>query len=279
MAKTQDRAQRLAREGKSDQKIIHLRRSLFPVADEQDYAAPKYLNPDFPRLTRNKTISKSRTDTISFADMAKLERTSRTLVGGFSQEYWLLSSLLSQLKQDGYCPSDPVLFDKTIQSFSALMATQTSLTTGMTDFLLNKRQESFLSHISVPMSAPQKRELQMVSTTGNFLFDQELLEKTPEQVKEDTMISSNVSLSRLARSGFKDKRSSSEASSSGRSESYRSGSLYGKCSGSPSHGSSSKRFHGGRDRTPSSSKNGFQKLESCPCLVTIGGCLSLHWQV
>ena len=99
----------------------------------------------------------------------------------------------------------------------------------------------------------------MASATGNFLFDQLLLEKTSGQVKEDTMISSNVSLSRLARSGFKDKRSSSEASSLGRSESYRSGSLYGKRSGSPSHGSSSKCFRGGRGRTPSSSRKGFQK--------------------
>ena len=126
VAKTQDRAQRLVHEGKSAQKIIHLRRCLFPVANEQDYAAPKYLNPDFARLTRNKTISKSLAGTISFVDMEKLEGTSRTLVGGFSQEYWLLSSLLSQLKQDGYQPSDPVLFDKTIQSLSAPMATQTS---------------------------------------------------------------------------------------------------------------------------------------------------------
>ena len=168
--------------------------------------------------------------------------------------------MLSQLKQDGYHPSDPVLFDKTIQSLSFSMALQTSLTSGMTDFLVTKRRESFLSHVSVPMSGPQKRELQVASATGDFLFDQDLLEKTSGQVKEDTMISSNVSLSRLARSGFKVKRSSSEASTSGRSESYRSGSSsYGKRSGSQSQGSSSKHFSSGRGRTPSSSKKGFQK--------------------
>ena len=128
VTKTQERAHQLAREGKSAQKVISLRRRLFPVADEQDYAAPKWLNPDFARLTRIKTIPKLCAGAISFADMEKLERASRTLVGGFSQEYWLVSSLLSQLKQDGYRPSDPVLFDKTIQSLSASMALQTSLT-------------------------------------------------------------------------------------------------------------------------------------------------------
>ena len=74
------------------------------------------------------------------------------------------------------------------------MALQTSLASGMTDFVVSKRREYFLSHVSVPMSAPQKRELQVASATGDFLFDQELLEKTSGQVKEDTIIS-NVSLS------------------------------------------------------------------------------------
>ena len=152
-----------------------------------------------------------------------------------------------------------MVFNLPIQSLSASMALQTSLTSGVTDFLVTKRRESFLTHVSVPISGPQKRELQVASATGDFLFNQDLLEKTSGQVKEDTMISSNVSLSRLARSGFKDKQSSSEASTSGRSESYRSGSLYGKLSGSPSRGSSSKRFRGGRGRTPSSSKKGFHK--------------------
>ena len=50
-------------------------------------------------------------------------------------------------------------------------------------------------------------------------------------------------------------------------------------SGSPRRGNSSKCFRGGRGKTPSSSRKGFQKLESCPCPVSVGGCLSLHWQV
>ena len=72
VAKTQDRAQRLGCEGKSAQKVISLRRRLFPVADVLGYAAPKWLNPDFARLACNKTIPRSRAGTISFADMEKL---------------------------------------------------------------------------------------------------------------------------------------------------------------------------------------------------------------
>ena len=89
--------QRLACESKSVQKVIPLRRCSFPVADDPDYTAPRWLNPDFARLTRNRTIAKPREGSITFSDMERLERTSRTVVGGFSQSYWLLSSLLSQL--------------------------------------------------------------------------------------------------------------------------------------------------------------------------------------
>ena len=71
-----------------------------------------------------------------------------------------------------------------------------------------------MAHVSVPLSVPQKRELQAASGSGDFLFDQPLLEKTMGQVKEDSIISSNVSLPCLARSGMRGKRSSSEASSS-----------------------------------------------------------------
>ena len=125
-AKTQERAQQLACESKSVLKVIPLRGRAFPVADDPDYAAPLWLNPDFARLTCNHIITKSRAGSISFSDMEWLERISRTVVGGFSQSYWLLSSLLSQLKQDGCKLSEPALFDKTIQSLSSSMALQST---------------------------------------------------------------------------------------------------------------------------------------------------------
>ena len=63
---------------------LNLHRRAFPVADDPDYAAPRWLNPDFARLTQNRTIAKSRAGAISFSDMERLERASHTVVGGFS---------------------------------------------------------------------------------------------------------------------------------------------------------------------------------------------------
>ena len=70
-AKMQERAQKLAHESKPVQKVIPLRRRVFPVADDPDYAAPRWLNPDFARLTSNHVIVKSRTGSISFSDMGR----------------------------------------------------------------------------------------------------------------------------------------------------------------------------------------------------------------
>ena len=92
------------------------------------------------------------------------------------------------------------------------MALQTSLVSSITEFMVSKRRESFLAHVSVPLSVLQKRELQVAYGSGDFLFDQSLLEKTMGQVKEDSIISSNVTLSCLMRSGMRGKRSTSEAS-------------------------------------------------------------------
>ena len=54
-----------------------------------------------------------------------------------------------------------------------------------------------------------------------------------------------------------DKRSDSASAFSSRAESSRSGSSFGKRSGSPARGGWAKRFRGGRGRTPTSSEKGF----------------------
>ena len=65
-----------------------MRRRVFPAADDPDYAAPWWLNPDFARLTRNRVVAKSRAGSISFWEVESLERTYLTVVGGFSLPFY-----------------------------------------------------------------------------------------------------------------------------------------------------------------------------------------------
>ena len=257
VSQTQDRVAKPARESKPLHHILPLNRQLFSVADD----------PDFARLAGNKTIAKAHAGSMSFMDMEKIEKCSWTFLGGHSQSFWLLSALLSQLKQDGFQPSDPVLFDKTISSLSATLASQTSLAAGLADFVVTKRRESYLAHVCLPISAPQKRELFVAPGSDMSLFDQSLLEKVSGQVEEDS-ISSFLSLAKLAKSGSRGRSSAGGAAQGAGSFRYssplefsRPGPLgYGKRSASPACGSGAKRGRGGRGVSPSpNARKGFWK--------------------
>ena len=261
VAQTQDRAAKLARESRPLHRVLPLKRRVFPVADDPDYTTPRWLNPDFVRLAGNKTIAKARAGTMSFADIEKVEKCFRTFLGGHSQSFWLLSALLSQLKQDGFHPSDPVLFDKTILSLSATLAA------GLADFVVAKHHESYLAHVSLPLSALQKRELLVTPWSDMSLFDQSLLERVLGQVKEDSFISSSLSLAKLAKSGSRGRSSGGAAQGAGSScyssplkFSCPSPSGYGKRSTSPARGNRAKRGCSGRGVSPSpNTRKGFRK--------------------
>ena len=110
-----------------------------------------------------------------------------------------------QLKDDGYRPSDPALFDKNISSLSAALASQSMMAAGVTDFISSKCRESYLAHAACPIAESVKRELLVAPGTDSFLFDQPLLEKVVSQMKEDSLISSTSSLATLSKAAFWDR--------------------------------------------------------------------------
>ena len=140
-----ERASRLARESRPLHPVVPLRRKMFFVGDK-----PDYVNPDFARVSKHKNILKTRTSSVNLADLERIERGSRTILAGDSQCFWLLSSLMAQLKDDGYRPSDPALFDKNILSLSVALASQTMMAAGVTDFVASMRRESYLAHTACP---------------------------------------------------------------------------------------------------------------------------------
>ena len=47
---------------------------MFLVGDQPDYCAARFLNPDFSRISKLKTILKSRASSVTLADLEKLDR-------------------------------------------------------------------------------------------------------------------------------------------------------------------------------------------------------------
>ena len=189
----------MARESRPLHPVVPLRRRTFHVGDQPDYCAARFLNPDFSRISKQKTIFKSLSSSVSLSDLEKLDRASRSILAGESQSFWLLSSLLAQLRDEGYKPADPALFDKNISTLSAALASQTALFAWVSDFITSKRCESYLAHTSCPIAESVKRYLLVAPGSGSFLFNQPLLEKVVTTVKEDSVISSTASLASLSR--------------------------------------------------------------------------------
>ena len=235
---------------------------MFHIGDQPDYCAARFLNPDFSRISKNKNILKTYASSVSLADLEKLDRGARTILAGDSQCFWLLSSLLAQLRDEGYKPADPALFDKNISALSAALASQTTMAAGISDFITMKRRESYLAHASCPIAESVKRDLLVAPGSDSFLFNQPLLEKVVTSVKEDSIISSTASLASLSRAASHGHSgaSGSDRYSSPLDFSYPSPSGYRKRSASPARGSFPKRGRKGRGMTPSSGKGkGFQK--------------------
>ena len=143
---------------------------------------------------------------MTLSDLERLDQTSRSIIAGQSQSFWLLSALLAQLKDEGFKPADPNLFDQSITALSASLASQTSLTSAMSGFVTAKRRESYLAHASCPVGDSVKRKLLVAPGTESLLFNQPLLEKVVSNIKEDSLISSTASLASLSKAASRGRR-------------------------------------------------------------------------
>ena len=202
--------------------------------------------------------------------MDRMESVSRSFLEAILHSLWLMSGIISQLKQAGFSPRDPDLFYTNISSISASLSSQAQSAAALADFIQSKRRESHIGHTTLLLSQAQKRELLVSSGSASGLFNQGLLERVSNRVKEDSFISSSLSVAKMTRShAFGGGKSSSSSSSSAGSP-YQAGtsgyqsplfqrSASNKRSPSPDRGGGSKCFQGCRGRTPSKSRRGFWK--------------------
>ena len=134
-----------------------------------------------------------------------MERLFRCKLEATSSSLWMMSGILAMLKRDGFNPSTPGLFNTAIASVSASLAFQARTTASGSEFLRSKRRESLLAHSKVPIPEPQKRTLIVTPGSDSGLFDEPLLDSVAAQVKEDSLVSSSLAVSKAlsSRSGSK----------------------------------------------------------------------------
>ena len=172
-----DRAASLVWHSKPLSAILPKKVRKYAVADAQHFSTAQPLNPDFARLCGNKAVSNKRWGSVTFTEMQSLEGMSQASLEACSYSLWMMSGLLSQLKRDGFNPSDPTLFNTAISSVSVALSSQARSAAAVSSFLRSKRRESLLAHVTVSVSQVQKRELMVTSGSSEGLFDHGLLER------------------------------------------------------------------------------------------------------
>ena len=255
-----DYAANLARESRPLFKMLPSKHRSLSIGDAPDFCKQRFLIADYSRICRSKSVPRSRMASVSLADLERLNRATRMVLAGDSQCFLFLSSLLSQIKEDGYHPSNPSLFDKSISSLSAALAAQTGVAASVSEFIIAKRRESYLSHTSFTLPESLKRELLVAPAADSLLFNQPLLSTAIENMKEASLLSSTSSLASISKGALKSKPSGSQGAYKSPLDATRAGpSVFWKRSASP-YGRGAKRSRGGRGTTPSSTRGrGFRR--------------------
>ena len=255
-----DYAANLSRESRPLFRVLPSRRRAVSIGDDPDFCKQHFLNSDFARICRSRSVSKSRMASVSLADLERLDRVARMILAGDSQCYWFLSALLVQLKEDGYQPSNPSLFDKSISSLSSALATQTNASACLSEFVTTKRRESYLSHSSITLPESLKRDLLVALGTDSLLFNQPLLSAAIENMKEDSLLSSTSSLASISKAASKSKSQGGASKYTSPLDAPRPGTLGFRKRSSSLYRQGSKRGRGGRGAAPSSSRGrGFRR--------------------
>ena len=175
---------------------------------------------------------------------------------------WMMSGILAMLKRDGFNPSTPGLFNTATAAVLASLAFQAHTAALGSAFLCSKRRESLLEHSKVPIPEPQKRALIVTPGSVSGLFDEPLLDSVAAQVKEDSLVSSSLAVSKALSSRSSTKPLASSSSPLAGPSGYRPprpAQRSRKCSASSLRSGGRKRFKGGKGSAPSSKPSGFRK--------------------
>ena len=89
LASSSDRASHFARESRPLHRVVPLKRRTFHVGNQPDFCAARFVNPDFSRITKQKTLLKSRSSSVFLYDLEKLDRASLSYVS------WAVAELLA----------------------------------------------------------------------------------------------------------------------------------------------------------------------------------------
>ena len=91
-----EHAANLSRESRPLFRMLPVKRRALSIGDDPDFCKQRFLNSDFSRICRSKSVPKLRMASVSLADLERLDRVARMVLAGDFQCFWFLSALIAQ---------------------------------------------------------------------------------------------------------------------------------------------------------------------------------------
>ena len=201
-------------------------------------------------------LSSKRSHCFSFDEAAKVESLAKGLLDSHSISFWLFSAFLHWLKELGFVPPDPTLFEQLVQVLSLSLVGSVS-SAALATYFQAKRWEGVLNHFCAHVGLHFRRDLASSSFSGPDLFNEEVLARVIAASREDTHLDAQLSLAKVfSLPVFRGARSSDRKASSGQNSAAASSPV----SASRSRGrGSSESWNGKRKASSSTGRGCFSK--------------------
>ena len=196
-----DRLFRNVSYGKADRFLLPKRKPIYHVADlpSEGSAVPPNAALD-SHMT--KKLANCRSVSLSINECTHLESTFRSMSETLSHSMWILTGLLSLIRNEGFVPKDQQLFQQFISSLSMGMAHQANIAAAGTTFSALKRRQLYASHF-LPSYPEALKQAALASPTcfTSSLFSDEDLTRLASVSNEASSIKSNQALLDFVSSG------------------------------------------------------------------------------
>ena len=178
-----------------------------PILGALGYRKKKYESLDFPSLGSPPTVnsnltrimpavSTKRSISLSYDEASRMESLSRNQLELHSNVFWLLSTLLAVVKENGFTPPDSSKFEDLISELSLSLVHSTNQAASIATFLQTKRREGLLAHLPCHVAACHKTDLLTSPLDSSSLFGQEVLDKVIRDVHQDSHTDAQLAISK-----------------------------------------------------------------------------------
>ena len=202
----------LAAQGKPLINLLPNKKRKYEPADVQGLATAPPLNHNIGRLMTEHVPGK-RSLCFSYDEASKVESLNRHQLEMINHSFWLLSTVLKLVKEGGFEPQDPSLFDALIYSLTLSIVNNLSVSSSLASYFQLKRREGYLSHFPLHVAPFFRQELLSSPLDSSVLFDPSVFDRIVREVKDDSSTSASVRIASLP--SFSALRASRKASSGG----------------------------------------------------------------